>query len=68
MTAYGLSKEGAKLAASHPMGRVGTAEDIAGLMLFLTSRSGAHVSGVLIPIDGGSLLAGRGYSGSESKL
>lgn len=65
MTAYGLSKEGPKLAASHPMGRVGTPEDIAGLMTFLVSRSGAHVSGCLIPIDGGALLSGRGYGNSK---
>lgn len=66
MTQYGIDKEGDKLAASHPMGRIGTAEDIAGLMLFLVSRSGAHTSGTLNVIDGGSLLAGRGYS--EPKL
>lgn len=35
-------------------------------MLFLVSRSGAHTSGTLNVIDGGSLLAGRGYS--EPKL
>lgn len=57
MTAYGLSNAGDKLAASHPMGRVGAPEDISGLMLFLVSRAGAHISGALIPIDGGSLIS-----------
>ncbi len=38
------------------------AAQIAGLLLFLVSRAGAHVSGALIPIDGGALLSGGGYS------
>lgn len=57
MTAFGLAQAADALAASHPMGRIGTPEDITGLLLFLVSRAGAHVTGAHIAIDGGSLLA-----------
>jgi len=36
-----------------PSGRVGNAEDIAGLAIFLSSRAGAYVVGQTIAIDGG---------------
>ncbi|EGG04564.1 uncharacterized protein MELLADRAFT_37249 [Melampsora larici-populina 98AG31] len=44
MTAYGMKVAGDALAQSHPMGRYGTPEDMAGIFLFLTSRAGAHIS------------------------
>ncbi|ORY75037.1 hypothetical protein BCR35DRAFT_293104 [Leucosporidium creatinivorum] len=63
MTAFGLKNDTEnKLAKSHPMGRVGAPEDIAGLLLFLVSRAGAHSSGNLITTDGGALLSAGGYS------
>jgi len=37
--------------------RYGKAEEIAGLSIYLCSRSGAYVTGDVIPIDGGLLLA-----------
>ena len=36
-----------------PLGRMGSAEDIGGLIAFLASRAGAYITGALIPIDGG---------------
>jgi NAD(P)-dependent dehydrogenase (short-subunit alcohol dehydrogenase family) len=39
-----------------PRGRVGTAEDIAGLTLFLCSRAGAYTVGEVISCDGGILV------------
>jgi NAD(P)-dependent dehydrogenase (short-subunit alcohol dehydrogenase family) len=36
-----------------PLGRIGRADDVAGLMLFLASRAGAYVTGTVIPLDGG---------------
>ncbi|MGW0708930.1 SDR family oxidoreductase [Streptomyces sp. NPDC002643] len=41
------------LVAAIPLGRLGRAEDVAGAALFLASRAGAYVTGVVIPVDGG---------------
>lgn len=41
---------------SNPRGRVGTAEDIAGLAIFLCSRAGAYTVGEVITCDGGSVI------------
>ncbi len=42
---------------SNPRGRVGTAEDIAGLAIFLCSRAGAFTVGEVITCDGGSVVS-----------
>lgn len=44
------------LGRTNPRGRVGTAEDIAGLAIFLSSRAGAYTVGETITVDGGSRL------------
>ncbi|CAH7686383.1 hypothetical protein PPACK8108_LOCUS21027 [Phakopsora pachyrhizi] len=62
MTAYGMKTASNALAQSHPMGRFGSPEDISGLLLFLASRAGAHISANYIVTDGGSLAAGTGYT------
>jgi NAD(P)-dependent dehydrogenase (short-subunit alcohol dehydrogenase family) len=36
-----------------PMGRIGEPEDMAGVAIFLASKAGAYVTGVVIPVDGG---------------
>lgn len=56
MTSWSLSANRDLLEGVQPTGRIGTAEDIAGVVLYLTSRSGAHVTGAAIPIDGGQML------------
>lgn len=38
-----------------PLQRVGTEEDMAGCILFLTSRAGAYCTHVVIVVDGGRL-------------
>ena len=38
-----------------PLERVGTEEDMAGVMLFLTSRAGAYLTGTVLLVDGGRL-------------
>lgn len=55
MTAFLLdSDEGREaVAATVPLGRIGTAEDIAGTVLFLASRAGAYLTGAIVPVDGG---------------
>lgn len=45
---------------SNPRGRVGTAEDIAGLAIFLSSRAGAYTVGEVITCDGGIVACGGG--------
>ena len=36
-----------------PMKRAGTAEDIAGTAIYLSSRAGAYLTGVVLPVSGG---------------
>ena len=42
---------------THPLGRVGTAEEVAGLILWLLSDEAGWVTGTSMPIDGGRALA-----------
>ncbi len=44
------------LATNSLLGRVGEAEDIAGLAVFLSSMAGAYVHGAVIPVDGGTIV------------
>jgi len=46
-------KEG--LAAKNPNGRLGKPEDIAGLVVFLSSRASSHINGATIAVDGGEV-------------
>ncbi len=39
-----------------PLGRVGTPEDVAKVVLFLVSDDAAYLTGVVLPIDGGASL------------
>jgi NAD(P)-dependent dehydrogenase (short-subunit alcohol dehydrogenase family) len=43
----------ARLAAMHPLGRLGTADDIAHMALFLLSEQAAWITGQIIAVDGG---------------
>lgn len=58
MTAFGMGKFADTLNAGQPSGRVGKPEDFAGLVLFLSGKGSAHVTGNAIEIDGGSTLSG----------
>jgi NAD(P)-dependent dehydrogenase (short-subunit alcohol dehydrogenase family) len=40
------------LAAAHPLGRVGTPDEVAAVVSFLCSADAAFVSGAVIPVDG----------------
>ncbi|KAI1482931.1 hypothetical protein K445DRAFT_321848 [Daldinia sp. EC12] len=44
-----------KHAARNPNKRLGRPEDIAGVVVYLSSRAGSHVNGATIQIDGGAL-------------
>lgn len=52
-----LTGGAAQIARENPMGRLGRPDDIAGVIVYLTSRAGAHVNGATIEIDGGALWA-----------
>jgi len=41
------------IVAACPLGRIGEPEDMAGVAIYLASRAGAYVTGVVIPVDGG---------------
>jgi NAD(P)-dependent dehydrogenase (short-subunit alcohol dehydrogenase family) len=40
---------------SNPLGRMGTAWDVANAVLFLSSDESSHITGVNLPVDGGTL-------------
>ena len=44
---------GSRLAMVHPIGRIGTPEDIAELVAFLASPASAFITGAAYPVDGG---------------
>ena len=52
-----------EMAASIPLGRLGTPEDVANAALYLASDEAAFISGVAFPIDGG-VTAGPGSTGT----
>ncbi|OXV09914.1 hypothetical protein Egran_02322 [Elaphomyces granulatus] len=45
--------------AGIPLGRIGTAEDISGACLFLSSRAGAYINGATITVDGGGVVSSK---------
>lgn len=48
-----LAARGDELAASIPLRRIGRPDDMAGTVIYLASRAGAYVNGVVLPVDGG---------------
>jgi NAD(P)-dependent dehydrogenase (short-subunit alcohol dehydrogenase family) len=53
MMEYTLEHMGDEIRRRNPRGRIGTPEDMAGVAIYLASRAGAYVNGVVIPVDGG---------------
>jgi NAD(P)-dependent dehydrogenase (short-subunit alcohol dehydrogenase family) len=53
MTKWLLENFQTKIEADCPLGRIGSPEDMAGVAIYLASRAGAYVNGVVIPVDGG---------------
>jgi NAD(P)-dependent dehydrogenase (short-subunit alcohol dehydrogenase family) len=41
-----------------PLGRMGTAEELAAWIVWLAGKSSTFVTGVVIPVDGGQVLPG----------
>jgi 3-oxoacyl-[acyl-carrier protein] reductase len=48
----------ARVAASIPIGRIATSEDVAGPILFLCSELARHVTGEILNVNGGAVLVG----------
>ncbi len=55
MMAYMLADDDSRQAVEGnvPRGRIGSAADIAGTVIFLASRAGAFTTGAIVPVDGG---------------
>jgi NAD(P)-dependent dehydrogenase (short-subunit alcohol dehydrogenase family) len=53
MMEWTLEHHGERIRATNPRKRIGTPEDMAGVAIYLASRAGAYVNGVVIPVDGG---------------
>ena len=60
----------AEWAAAVPLGRLGTAEEVSGVIAFLASPGGSYVTGTTIVIDGGADAWGAGHPAPrpEAKL
>lgn len=59
MMAHTLKEHGEQIKSSVPRGRIGVPEDMAGASIFLSSRASSYITGSIIPVDGGSLIARR---------
>jgi NAD(P)-dependent dehydrogenase (short-subunit alcohol dehydrogenase family) len=53
MMAATLEAFGAEIASRAPLRRIGRPDDMAGVVVYLSSRAGAYVTGAVIPVDGG---------------
>jgi NAD(P)-dependent dehydrogenase (short-subunit alcohol dehydrogenase family) len=55
MMAFMLDDPGSRdmVAANVPLQRIGRPDDMAGTAIFLASRAGSYLTGVVIPVDGG---------------
>jgi NAD(P)-dependent dehydrogenase (short-subunit alcohol dehydrogenase family) len=59
MMASTLKEHGDQIKESVPRNRIGLPEDMAGATIFLSSKASAYITGAIIPVDGGSLIARR---------
>lgn len=58
MSAYTNEDSLKKILDGIPLGRIATADDVAGPVLFLASRLARHIQGEIINVNGGSVLCG----------
>ena len=55
---YSDEKVEAEVMQGFTMGRWGATEDAAGLAIFLSSKAGSFLTGLIVPCDGGSTAIG----------
>lgn len=55
--AFLKSEAGQAVTARIPLGRTGMAADLDGALLLLVSPAGAYITGAILPVDGGHLVA-----------
>lgn len=53
MMAATLERLGDEIRAMVPLGRIGEPDDMAGAVIYLTSRAGRYLTGTVTPVDGG---------------
>ena len=53
MMAATLEAFGPEIAARSPLNRIGRPDDMAGVVIYLSSRAGSYVTGAVIAVDGG---------------
>jgi NAD(P)-dependent dehydrogenase (short-subunit alcohol dehydrogenase family) len=53
MMAIPMAESRTEIAAASPLGRIGRADDMAGVAVFLSGRGSAYITGAVIPVDGG---------------
>jgi NAD(P)-dependent dehydrogenase (short-subunit alcohol dehydrogenase family) len=53
MMAHTLEIAGEAIRQGVPLKRIGEPEDMAGAAIYLASRAGSYVTGVVLPVDGG---------------
>jgi NAD(P)-dependent dehydrogenase (short-subunit alcohol dehydrogenase family) len=57
MMAATLDSFESEIAGGLPMQKIGSPEDVAAACLWLSGKGGKWVTGTVVPIDGGSLVA-----------
>ena len=70
MLSTGIASTDAGVAWIHsnvPVGRIGAPEDVAQAVVWLASDAASYLTGVVLPVDGGYLVARGGASRSKSR-
>ncbi|UMP00770.1 SDR family oxidoreductase [Amycolatopsis sp. EV170708-02-1] len=60
MMAATIDAIGDTIAAKAPLRRLGRADDMAGVAVFLASRAGSYLTGAIVPVDGGTATTASG--------
>lgn len=53
MMSWILEEKGDEIAAANPLQRIGTPDDVTGVITFLLSQASSYLTGTVIPLDGG---------------